>query len=199
MPKLHEVELKKLHPTQLTVGMYEVHDKRQALAAMKHHERRDFLEAHPIPAVWGPDDKLYITDHHHLARAAYEESIESGFFWVEADYSKDSPAKFWGQMKAARWAHPVDEHGVVQPCGEIPPHVQALRDDVYRSLAGFVRSAGGYEKTPTAFAEFVWADFFRSRLKIGPTRQEFEHAVKQALILAASEAAKALPGYRPRR
>jgi hypothetical protein len=175
--------------------MYEVDDKRKALAAMKHHERREFLEAHPIPAVWGPDEKLYITDHHHLARAAYAESIETGFFWVEADYSNDTPEKFWSQMQAARWAHPVDERGVVQPCNEIPRHVEKLRDDAYRSLAGYVRNAGGYEKTPTAFAEFLWADFFRARIKIGPTRHEFDQAVKQALILARSDTAKALPGY----
>jgi len=167
----------------------------KALADMGHSRRREFLEAHPIPAVWGPDEKLYITDHHHLARAAYAESVETGFFWVEADYSKDTSEKFWRQMQAARWAHPVDERGVVKSCSDIPRHVEKLRDDVYRSLAGYVRNAGGYEKTPTAFAEFVWADFFRPRIKIGPTRHEFDHAVKQALLLARSDAAKALPGY----
>jgi hypothetical protein len=199
MPKLHEVELKKLHPTQLTVGMYEVQDKRKALAEMKHHQRRDFLEAHPIPAVWGPNERLYITDHHHLARAAFEESVESGFFWVEADYSPDAPAKFWTRMQAARWAHPIDEKGIVKSCNDIPSRVDALRDDVYRSLAGYVRNAGGYDKTPTAFAEFVWADFFRPRIAIGPARSEFEQAVKKAMALAGSEAAKELPGYRPRK
>jgi hypothetical protein len=70
-----------------------------------------------------------------------------------------------------------------------------LRDDVYRSLAGFVRSAGGYTKTPTAFAEFAWADFFRHRITIGPTHEDFKQAVAQALTMAKSTVARNLPGY----
>ena len=60
-------------------------------------------------------------------------------------------------------------------------HLEGLRDDPYRSLAGYVRNAGGFEKTPTAFAEFLWADFFRPRVEIGSTRADFEVAVKKAL------------------
>jgi len=58
-----------------------------------------------------------------------------------------------------------------------------------------VRNAGGFEKTPTAFAEFAWADFFRTRIVVGPTRAEFDQAVKQAPKLASSADAANLPGY----
>ncbi len=78
----------------------------------------------------------------------------------------------------------------------LPKHIDQLRDDPYRSLAGYVRNAGGYEKTPTAFAEFLWADFFRPRVRIGPTRADFEVAVKKALTLAGSKEASKLPGYK---
>ena len=80
MASLHEVEIHKLRPTQITVGMIEVRDKRARLEGMKKHEQRDFMQAHPIPAVWGPDGKLYITDHHHLGRAASEAQVDTGFF-----------------------------------------------------------------------------------------------------------------------
>jgi hypothetical protein len=56
-------------------------------------------------------------------------------------------------------------------------------------------SVGGYEKASTAFAEFLWADFFRTRVKIVPTREEVDKAVKQALKPAASPEASKLPGY----
>lgn len=195
MGKLHEVKLHKLRPTQITVGLIEVHDKRARLEALKRHEQREFLASHPIPAVWGPDDRLYITDHHHLGRAAHDAGIATGFFSVEEDFSRQEPTQFWRAMEAASWAHPIDEHGRRCSCFTIPSHLQALRDDVYRSLAGYVRDAGAYTKTPTAFAEFLWADYFRTRITVGPTRSDFDTAVAAAAKLAHNPAARELPGY----
>jgi hypothetical protein len=199
MSKLHEVEIHRLHPTQITVGMIEVDDKRRRLEALGKGHQRDLMAAHPIPAVWGPDEKLYLIDHHHLARAATEAGVDTGFFEVEDDLSSLDLPRFWRHMAGARWAHPIDEHGKPQSCDDIPKHVHKLKDDVYRSLAGYVRNAGGYEKTPTAFAEFLWADFFRTRIPVGPSRHDFDHAVKTALELAATAAAASLPGYLSRK
>jgi hypothetical protein len=196
MSKLHEVELHRLRPTQITVGLIEVHDKRVKLEQLKKHEQKEFLFAHPIPAVWGPDGKLYITDHHHLGRAASEAGIDSGFFLVEADFSKAPIAQFWPKMSDASWAHPIDQHGAPRPFTDIPDHLEKLLDDPYRSLAGYVRVAGAYDKTPTAFAEFQWADFFRPRVVIGPTRADFNRSVVAAAKLATSPEAAHLPGYR---
>jgi hypothetical protein len=180
----------------MTVGMIEVEDKRARLHSLGKQQRRDFMGDHPIPAVWGPDDKLYLIDHHHLARAASECGVDTGFFEVEDDLSKLGFRQFWTRMSLERWAHPIDEHGRPQAFDDIPRHVEKLRDDIYRSLAGYVRNAGGYEKTPTAFAEFVWADFFRGRISIGQTRADFDHAVQKALALAVSPEACALPGFK---
>ena len=176
--------------------MIEVHDKRDRLECLKKSDRREFLEAHPIPAVWGPDDKLYVTDHHHLGRACSEAGVDSGFFLVEEDFSKVAIAQFWPRMAAARWVHPIDAAGTQRPFEDIPDHLEKLLDDPYRSLAGYVRNAGGFEKTPTAFAEFVWADFFRPRIRIGPTRAEFNKCVDSAIRLAMSPEAAQLPGYK---
>jgi hypothetical protein len=192
----HEVQLHKLRPTQITIGLIEVRVKRQELEALSTHQQRDFLAEHEIPAVFGPEDHVFITDHHHLARAALEAGIQSGVFLIEADMAQLEPGAFWRAMGAQRWAHPIDEHGERQPFTAIPKHLEELRDDVYRSLAGFVRSAGGYDKTPTAFAEFAWADFFRHRIAVGPRPEDFKHAVDAALALARSAAARDLPGYR---
>ena len=196
MAKLNEVEIHRLRPTQITVGMIEVRDKRAHLEALKKHEQRDFMQAHPIPAVWGPDGKLYITDHHHLGRAASEAAVDTGFFWIEDDFSKVPIAQFWPRMSAAQWAHPIDQHGQPRNFEDIPDHLEKLLDDPYRSLAGYVRDAGGYEKTPTAFAEFQWADFFRPRVVIGPTLPDFHQSVGEATKLAASPAAAHLPGFK---
>jgi hypothetical protein len=197
MSKLHECEVAKLHPTQITVGMIEVHDKREHLSKLGHHERHGFLTAHPIPAVFGPGGHLYITDHHHLARALWEENIESGVFLVEADFTEMHPLAFWSEMDARHWVHPVDAQGKRHGVDALPHHVKGLVDDPYRSLAGYVRNAGGFEKTPTAFAEFLRADFFRHRVRIGPHREGFEAAVRTALTLAHGPEARPLPGFVP--
>lgn len=201
MAELRECELDGLRPTQITVGMIEVADKRKHLATMGNHERKAFLKAHPIPAVFGPDAQLYLTDHHHLARALRDDGYDTGFFMVEANLSELAMADFWKTMSARQWVHPIDADGHACPISALPQRIEDLIDDPYRSLAGYVRDAGGFAKTPTAFEEFQWAAFFRSRIKIvaHPDRSTFEAAVAQALALAHSPAAKGLPGYLPAR
>ena len=195
MSKLHEVKVHRLHPTQITVGMAEVLEKKAQLAGLHGDKLHDFLADRPIPAVEGPDDKLYITDHHHLARAILEAQLPSGFFLVQADFSTLTHEQFWLEMERNSWVHPYDEHGVLRSVSDIPKEVAWLKDDPYRSLAGFVRNAGGYQKTPAAYAEFQWADFFRARITIERVRVAFDLAVQEGIALAHSDAAKALPGY----
>lgn len=171
----------------------EVEDKRQRVDAMGHHGHKDFLQSRPIPAVLGSDGKLFITDHHHLARALSDGGYDNGYFLTEADLSRLELDAFWKMMQERHWAHPIDAHGKHQSTGEIPNHIDQLVDDPYRSLAGCARERGGYAKTPAAFAEFVWADFFRRRVPIGPKRSDFDTAVEQAL--AHGDQARRLPGY----
>ncbi len=194
MPKLHESRIHDLRPTQLTVGMIEMQDKKTHLAAMASADQQAFMQAHPIPAVVGPGGQLYITDHHHLGRAALEAGLTTGYFMVEADLSKNNLDDFWKAMDQNLWVHPLDEHGVRHYYASIPDHLEKLVDDPYRSLAGYVRNAG-YDKTPTAFAEFVWADFFRRSVPVEDLLTDFQAAVRAALPLAKSKFAKALPGY----
>jgi hypothetical protein len=162
---------------------------------MRAHEQRQYLEAHPMPAVRALDENLFITDHHHLARALWETGVEQAFVVLEGEFTSLALPHFWRTMVERHWAHPINERGERRPYREIPRHVHKLRDDVYRSLAAYVREAGGYQKTPTPFAEFAWADWFRSRVTVGPTHADFEQAVKEGVRLARSAEASQLPGY----
>jgi|SRR5579862_4412810 len=76
--------------------MIEVHDKRDHLLSLKKHEQRDFLAAHPIPAVGA---RSYITDHRHLGRTASEADL-----W--ADFSR--PGVLIGPTRPA-FQHSVDQ------------------------------------------------------------------------------------------
>ncbi len=195
MAKLKRAFVKSLYPTQLTVGMLEVEVKRRHLLQLSPDEREAFLEAHPMPTVIGPDLKLYITDHHHLARAALEARVKEACFSVEADFSALPLKRFWTEMEKRSWVHPLDENGVRHTYHHLPGSLKRLVDDVYRSLAGFVRDAGGYRKTDAAFVEFIWADFFRRNIAIEDVTANFREAVRRAKRLAQSPLAKRIPGF----
>jgi hypothetical protein len=99
-------------------------------------------------------------------------------------------------MERQHWVHPYDETGRKRDFSEIPHHLKSLRDDPYRSLTGYVRNAGGYEKTPAPFAEFVWADYFRERMRAAKlARDRFETAIERGIALVRHAAAAHLPGY----
>ena len=196
MAKVQEWPISELHPTQLTAGMIEVKDKKHHLVKLDAAEQRKFMQENPFPVVQGPKGRVFVTDHHHLGRAALEAGVASAFVDIVADLSALGTDAFWAEMDRRSWVHPLDENGVRHRYAAIPRHLDGLVDDVYRSLARYVRAAGGFDKTPTAFAEFVWADFFRRAIAIEDLRDDFEAAVKAALPLASSERARGLPGFR---
>jgi hypothetical protein len=196
MAKIHEASLRQLLPTQLTVGMIEVREKIRQMQALKPKDLQEFLMAHPMPVVAGPDGKRYITDHHHLARAALDAGIASAFFSLEADLSKlGIVQEFWQEMDRNRWVHPLDENGVRHHYALIPSDLKKMVDDIYRSLAAFVRDAGGYDKTPEPFAEFIWADFFRRTIPVEDVKANFNAAVETGIPLAQGQLAARLPGF----
>jgi hypothetical protein len=196
MAKITATTPESLSPTQITVGMIEVRDKQKQLAALRSAEREEFLRAHPLPAVVGPGGKLFITDHHHLGRAALEAGVGRLFCEIEADFSSRELPAFWKEMEENSWVHPLDECGVRHIYSRLPARLAQMIDDVYRSLAAYVRNAGGYDKTGKAFAEFIWADFFRRNVAVEIVTGDFAAAVRSALPLAKSHRAKSLPGFK---
>jgi hypothetical protein len=195
MKKLVRLELQQIHPTQITAGMLEVDEKRKHFASLPAEALKRALKALPVPAVLGRDGTHFATDHHHLARALFDAQINYAYVEVMADLSKLKGDAFWLEMANRRWVHPYDEHGILHGVAAIPSNVSGLIDDPYRSLAAFVRNAGGYIKTPEPFAEFQWADFFRTRVRLWSTSFQFSAAVQQGVHLARSPDALVLPGF----
>jgi hypothetical protein len=185
-----------LHPTQLAVGMEEVKEKEHKFKKMDGNELEKYEQDNPEPVVAGPGGALYIIDHHHLARALMDIGVNKTYCTQMADYSRLMAPAFWKKMEEKKWVYTYDEYGNgPRPYSEIPDTVGGLKDDPYRSLAGAVRSAGGYEKTDAPFAEFKWADFFRDKFSRKDLINDFDHSVNKAVKIAHSPAASALPGY----
>jgi hypothetical protein len=194
-PVLHATPILSLRPTQISVGMQEVHRKRDEWRKKTSTDLEKFLRSHMVPTILGPGGEHYLIDHHHLALALHEEGIDSVFVTVAADLSRLKAAPFWNMMDFHSWSHPYDAKGRRRPFSDLPRTVEAMEDDPYRSLAGELRWNGGFAKDSTPFAEFLWADFFRPRIKAKTIRSDFQAALTEAVALARTGDADYLPGW----
>ncbi len=194
-PRLTPVGLHELRPTQMTVGLREVAEKRRSWQMRSERSAETFLGDHMIPVLRGPKGRLYVIDHHHLARALIDGGGTEVLTTVVADLSHLAKAEFWTFADNRGWCHPYDETGTRRSFDDIPRAIKDLKDDPYRSLAGAVRRLGGYAKDTTPFAEFTWADFLRRRIKSQVVDKNFDTALASALKLAKSDTARHLPGW----
>ncbi|RBP15766.1 hypothetical protein DFR50_10736 [Roseiarcus fermentans] len=194
-PVLHPTPILSLRPTQMTVGMEEVRRKRDAWKTNTSTDLAKFLGQHMVPTVIGPGGRRYLIDHHHLALALHEEGVESVFVTLVADLGRLPDDLFWNMMSFQGWTHPYDAKGVRRPFADLPKTVAGMEDDPYRSLAGALRNSGGFAKDSAPFAEFLWADYLRARIKAKTIKTDFEASVAEAQALARLGEADYLPGW----
>lgn len=195
-PILKPVPISALRPTQITVGLREVHARRKHWRAERTGKRRDaFLQKHLIPVILGFGDQHFILDHHHLVLALHQEGLKEMYVTVIADLSGLDEDTFWFVLDQRNWMHPFDHKGVRRSHREIPASVEGLQDDPFRSLAGELRRTGGFAKDTTVYSEFLWADFLRRRIKKKLVEENFTRALKAALKLSKGKDAEYLPGW----
>jgi len=194
-PILIPVPIAELCPTQITVGMREVKEKRKHWRERADRDGGEFLGRHMIPVLLGPKQRHYVIDHHHLARALQEEGVEKVLVTVVADLHRLEKSSFWVVLDNRGWCHPYDAEGRRRDFQNIPTLISDLVDDPYRSLAGELRQVGGFAKDTTPFSEFIWADFLRRRIKLKDIKADFSAALARALELAKTTEADYLPGW----
>jgi hypothetical protein len=194
-PVLKPVSIKSLRPTQITVGMREVKEKRAHWREHDPKKMAEFLGKHMIPVILGPKKRHYIIDHHHLSLALHDEGVEDVLVEVVADFQELDRDAFWTVLDHRAWVHPYDTEGRRRDYKDIPKTVADLKDDPFRSLAGELRRAGGFAKDTTPFSEFLWADFLRRRIKRKAVVRDFDGALKKAFKLAKRPDANYLPGW----
>lgn len=188
-----------IHPTQIPIGRIEVSQKEKLIRTLLNDPKKlaKFQKNNPAPAVLSPDGRIYIIDHHHLILGFQLSGIEDALVEIRENF-KDltSQDSFWQEMSHREWVYRYDEKGLGPvPFSQIPDRLEDLKDDPYRSLASATRNIHGYRKVEIPFTEFIWANFFRPRIKIGNTQADFDQAVHQAYKFARSKKAKGLPGY----
>lgn len=194
-PTVHPIPILDLRPTQMTVGMREVKEKRKRFKEQDAEKLSTTLGKHMIPVVVGPDKRYYVVDHHHMARALHEEGIKDILVTVIGDLRMVEKEAFWGVMDNKRWVYPYDAKGERQHFKDLPKSIKDLKDDPYRSLAGELRRSGGFAKDTTPFSEFLWADFLRRRISRKLVEEHFSKALEKALEAAKTHDAIYLPGW----
>ena len=195
-PILKPVPILSLRPTQMTVGMREVKEKRKRWREHKSKKKQgELLGKHMIPVVLGPDQRYYVVDHHHLSLALHNEGVKDILVTVIGDLSMVEKDAFWGVMDNKRWVYPYDAKGERRHFKDLPKSITELKDDPFRSLAGELRRAGGFAKDTTPFSEFLWADFLRRKISTKVVVENFAKAIEKSLQLARSQDAVYLPGW----
>ena len=192
---LHQVPLKELRPTQVTIGMREVGNKRAEWAALPKKHRLREMDQQLFPAVKGPKSKLFILDHHHLALALLKEGVRRVEVGLVSDLSTLSSEDFWIYLDHRSWVHCYDEHGERQTFAKVPAQFDDMVDDPFRSLASSVQKRGGFAKPDEPFLEFLWANYLRRQISHKLLVNSFDKAVARALKLAKQSGASHLPGW----
>src|SRR5438445_9511471 len=125
-PVLDPVSISALRPTQITVGMREVEEKRRHWRKHDDDKKGEYLGQHMIPVILGPKQRPYVIDHHHLSRALLDEGEKHVLVTVVADLKALEPDAFWIVLDHRGWVHPYDEDGQRRAFRAIPKSVGDL-------------------------------------------------------------------------
>ena len=94
------------------------------------------------------------------------------------------------------WCYLKDDEGILRSPLELPNSLSELKDDPYRSLAWMLEKCEAYVDSNIPFAEFLWADFLRERVRPWTNdKKGWKRAIKDALEWTHSEEASSLPGW----
>ena len=122
-PVLQPVPIESLHPTQITVGMREVEERRKRLRKQKPRKVGSFIGRHMIPVVLGPKKRHSVIDHHHLSLALHKEGLRDVLVTVVLDLSALNLDAFWTVLDHKSLVYPFDAQGRRRDFADIPKTV----------------------------------------------------------------------------
>lgn len=195
-----KVKILNLRPTQFAVGMLEVDEKIKEISQYSKKKLKNYVKTNIVPVVRGLDQELYVVDKHHFLTVCFQLGIKKVNVEIIKDFNSDSELtyeEFWTWMFSTRNSYPFCQFGEGPREPFYLPHdIRGLADDPYRSIAWFVRKAGAFENSDKNFAEFQWANFFRSKSLLHKHgKKGLPEALLEAVKLSQSDEAKHLPGY----
>jgi hypothetical protein len=190
-----QLSIGELRPTQMTHGERQIRQKAQAYRALSAHDLDMAIAEKPIAIVLGPHEAPYVIDHHHVANALLRISVKQVPYVLAADFSSLSEDAFWSTLEGKSWVYPYHADGRRAAFKDIPWHLPDAENDEFRSLAAFVRDAGGYAKTSVPLADFRWAELFRAHFPAPQNDAEFDALIERAVQFARGENGIGMPGF----
>ncbi len=197
MPKEIKIDILELKPTQLCLGVYDIDHKCNKIINLKGNELKEYMKRKQSPVI-RYKQYYYLIDHHHYARAMWEVYGNIAISCeVLMDLSSLSEKAFWQIMQDNHYVHLYDHFGdgPLDPI-HLPPSIRFMADDPCRSLAFIVRERGGFNKSKIPFAEFYWANFFRTMLGDKVYKQDILTLLDEALLLCNHKNAEISPGFK---
>ncbi len=199
------VELSQLAPTQFNIGHYAMLDKRAKMIEKFEKELKDegklrkYLLKKVAPAYLAQNGRYYIVDRHHTSRALYEASLPINEFPIDVikDLQHLTMREFFDYLDQINGLYLYENGQGPQDPFSLPQQIWELSDDPYRSLSWMVREEGGYDKVDVNFLEFLWANYFRTRINLKDgSEKELTKNLKRAIEMAHDSSASHLPGYK---
>jgi hypothetical protein len=191
------IDVRILHPTQFAVGYWEIERRAEKVMGKDAKKIEKYLKEHVGKVVIGPGGIPYIIDRHHLACIMLKTTKSLTIYaTISANFSTMSIDNFWEEMITRKWAYLYDEkgNGPLDP-QLLPKSLKDLKDDPFRSLAWAVRERDGFRVSTDPFAEFQWANFFRTKFNVSDAKVNIVPFIQKALKLCHTSAASGLPGY----
>ena len=186
------LKIAEISPTQFDVGSKEIQRRKKITGDLDEKVGK---------VVKGPGGVYYLIDGHHLTRARHELGHPDVTVTLVHDWSQMTEEKFWEKMTdpSAPLTYLFDATGKKRSYKELPKSIGQLSNDPYRSLAWYVRKAGGFKKGVVPFQEFQWANYFRKKFpNLTDNDIDFHLIAKKAVLLLQSGEARelGLPGAR---
>jgi hypothetical protein len=196
--RLEEVEVARLQPTQLCVGLAEVRHRHADFSGESAKDRRRYLRGKPVPLVRAGDGALWMVDRHHRLRGLLEvDPTATAFGYVVLQVDSSLRAVVLTTLRNLGWLYLHDGRGQgPRPPERLPTSLLELEDDPYRSLVWKLKQEGVIAAAPLIpFHEFRWGAWLRSR-NLPPFQSlRLEPALPAARALARSRAASHLAGW----
>jgi len=186
-----------LYPTQFCLGVKEVEYKKNKIKKMTPERFGAYLIEKITPVIIGPENKMYLVDHHHHAKSLIELGKSEILIKIIEDYSHLSIEEFKNKMQFNKYLNLLDENAKSRKFEDLPISLNDLRHDLYRSLAWAVREKKAFiKRDDVLYFEFRWAEFFRDYIPEKLLLDFFDLAIELAVKLAKSEKASHLPGFK---
>lgn len=195
---LVEVPIAQLRPTQLCVGLAEVHSRLRDFSAENARERRSYLGSKPVPLVRNRRGDVWMVDRHHRLRALIEMEPEAtAFGYLVLELDSDDHHDVLDALHRRGWLYLYDGRGLgpLHPTA-LPLSLSGTQDDPYRSLVWKLKREGLVAAAPLIpFHEFRWGAWLRSRNLPPFSSDRLDPALPAARALVRSQAASHLAGW----